>query len=299
MHRFFRSQARFVLMGLISLVSWELRFPVHVAAEEPVEMKVIAHISSEAGSKHRLLLAAHFSIAPGWHIYAKNPGESGLPTTIRWELPAGFTPQILHWPVPVRFSNDGQPKTFGYEREVVFVAEVAMPSDFPHGEPIPITGRASWLGCSPRSCVRDSHDTSFVLKVGEVPERMRQPASFFAEWISRDPVDALSHPAIRSIEPIPGAGATVVWNEQVSEIDFLPDEPAPRRSGGSGGQTVEVHSQSNEGGKLATEVVLVSSDGGAVSPVTGSLLFRGADGSRTGVKLIIPPESGKLERFVK
>ncbi len=279
-------------MVLISLAVWVLGFPAQgVGAEDPVEMKVVAHISSEAGSEKRLFLAAHFSIAPGWHIYAKNPGESGLPTTIRWELPAGFSHPSLHWPIPVRFSNEGQPKTFGYEGEVVLVAEVGIPTDFAQGNPIPITARASWLGCSPRSCVRDSNETSFVLKVGEVPERMREPASFFSGWIARDPVDAGSHPAIHSIEAITGVGVTVFWSEQVSEVDFLSDEPAPRRSGGGGGKSVEVRSRKNDGGNMATEVVLVSSDGGAVSPVKGSLLFRRADGSRSGIRLIIPHET--------
>ena len=32
----------------------------------------------------------------GWHTYAKDPGDSGLPTTIEWKLPKGFvqSPQI-------------------------------------------------------------------------------------------------------------------------------------------------------------------------------------------------------------
>ena len=28
---------------------------------------------------------------PHWHTYWKNPGDSGLPTTLQWQLPAGVT----------------------------------------------------------------------------------------------------------------------------------------------------------------------------------------------------------------
>src|SRR6476646_5612198 len=45
----------------------------------------------------------HLDIAPGWHTYWRNPGDSGLPTEISWKLPSGFSAGEIAWPVPQRF----------------------------------------------------------------------------------------------------------------------------------------------------------------------------------------------------
>src|SRR5690348_10936794 len=38
-------------------------------------------------------------IKPGWHIYWRNPGDSGLPTAIDWTLPPGYSAGPIRWPV--------------------------------------------------------------------------------------------------------------------------------------------------------------------------------------------------------
>ena len=40
----------------------------------------------------------------GWHSYWKNPGESGLETSIKTALPDGFVSKPLQWPTPQRYS---------------------------------------------------------------------------------------------------------------------------------------------------------------------------------------------------
>src|SRR5207248_2595837 len=39
---------------------------------------------------------------PGWHTYWKNPGQSGLPTTVTWELPPGVSAGEIQWPVTTK-----------------------------------------------------------------------------------------------------------------------------------------------------------------------------------------------------
>ena len=36
----------------------------------------------------------------GWHTYWQNPGDSGLPTTLEWKLPAGVEAGPIEWPAP-------------------------------------------------------------------------------------------------------------------------------------------------------------------------------------------------------
>ena len=48
------------------------------------------------------------AVKPGWHVYGQNPGDSGLPTAIDWELPPGFSQTVVarfsSW--PTRWDDD-------------------------------------------------------------------------------------------------------------------------------------------------------------------------------------------------
>jgi len=37
---------------------------------------------------------------PQWHTYWKNPGDSGLPTQLSWQLSAGAAAGQIAWPSP-------------------------------------------------------------------------------------------------------------------------------------------------------------------------------------------------------
>ena len=37
-----------------------------------------------------ITIATEINMADHWHVYWKNPGDSGLPVQIEWDLPAGF-----------------------------------------------------------------------------------------------------------------------------------------------------------------------------------------------------------------
>ena len=47
-------------------------------------------------------MALRQEIAPGWHTYWMNPGDSGEPPRIEWALPTGFTAGDIVWPHPER-----------------------------------------------------------------------------------------------------------------------------------------------------------------------------------------------------
>ena len=47
-----------------------------------------------------ITIALEELIAPEWHTYWKNPGDSGLPTQLQWQLPSGWSAGETHWPTP-------------------------------------------------------------------------------------------------------------------------------------------------------------------------------------------------------
>ncbi len=67
-----------------------------------------------------------FHLDPGWHVYWKNPGDSGTPPVIQWVLPPGFHAGALRWPVPVRLGS-GSVIDYGYTDQVLLMAPITAP----------------------------------------------------------------------------------------------------------------------------------------------------------------------------
>jgi len=73
-------------------------------------------------------------MAPHWHTYWQYSGDFGLPTEIKWELPAGYSAGAVQWPLPNRMVDGGNIITFGYSDGVMLLTEITPPpgaTDFP------------------------------------------------------------------------------------------------------------------------------------------------------------------------
>jgi len=72
-------------------------------------------------------LGLHFQLEKDWHIYWVNPGDSGQPPRVAWQLPAGFTAGEIEWPAPRRM---GTPSIvdFGYHDDVTLLVPVRAPA---------------------------------------------------------------------------------------------------------------------------------------------------------------------------
>src|SRR6476660_4787986 len=53
-------------------------------------------------------------IKPGWHVYWKNPGDSGIATSVDFKLPEGFSAGEAQFPVPQRIEAPGGIVNYGY-----------------------------------------------------------------------------------------------------------------------------------------------------------------------------------------
>src|SRR5574337_1136515 len=74
-----------------------------LAHAEPVVMTphVEAQLVSDklsAKPGQPVLVGLKLRMIPDWHTYWKNPGDSGLPTRIQWELPPGWKAGPIQWP---------------------------------------------------------------------------------------------------------------------------------------------------------------------------------------------------------
>src|SRR5690242_8329051 len=95
-----------LMVGLVMATSALARTaPPAPPIEDPVTARLVAETGSIAPGE-TVWLALHLEMRPGWHVYWRNPGDSGLPTEIAWKLPSGFTAGTIAWPTPEHFVVD-------------------------------------------------------------------------------------------------------------------------------------------------------------------------------------------------
>ena len=110
-----------------------------------------------------ITLALHLALDEGWHTYWRNPGDSGLPTTLAWKLPSGFAAGDIEWPAPKALPV-GPLVNYGYERDVLHLVTVTPPRDLEVGRNVALKARADWLVCK-EICIPDGADLELTLPV--------------------------------------------------------------------------------------------------------------------------------------
>jgi DsbC/DsbD-like thiol-disulfide interchange protein len=92
------------------------------------------------------LVGVLFDLEKGWHIYWVNPGDSGEPPKIQWQLPAGFQAKEIRWPTPVRLGA-GTVVDYGYEGRVLLPVPLEVPANYPVGKPVTLSANIRYLIC--------------------------------------------------------------------------------------------------------------------------------------------------------
>src|SRR5258706_12406789 len=82
--------AKFWLLGL--LLASPAAFPLsgNVVATDNVKAHLVSEGSAVAPGQS-FWVALDLNIRDGWHTYWRNPGDSGQATTLKCQLPPGFT----------------------------------------------------------------------------------------------------------------------------------------------------------------------------------------------------------------
>src|SRR5437016_3563708 len=73
-------------------------------------------------------LGIRFQLRDKWHIYWRNPGDSGEPPSVRWHLPDGVRADDIEWPMPKRIPV-GPLVSYGYEGDVVLPVRLRIPPE--------------------------------------------------------------------------------------------------------------------------------------------------------------------------
>jgi len=113
-----------------------------------------------------------------WHTYWMNPGDSGLPTKLAWQLPEGFQSGAITWPVPKRFTL-GELYNFGYDGEALLPVRIDVPANAAPGSSAHLAVQAKWLVCR-EECIPGKADLTLDLPVRAAGAPDSQVAALFA-----------------------------------------------------------------------------------------------------------------------
>ncbi len=143
--------------------------PAITVSQEVVATKLICENEKMIpGRRH--YLGVQLSMAPGWHIYYRDPGDIGVATNVKLFLPSGYSAGEAVWLKPKTFRDeDGAFVTYGYEVDTVIAIPVTVPSTAVPGSEIKVEAEVSWLACN-TSCQPGQAKLSLTITVASAGE---------------------------------------------------------------------------------------------------------------------------------
>ena len=101
----------------------------------------------------------------GWHAYWTNPGDAGLPATLRWTLPDGFAAGEPRYPTP-HVIPFGDLVTYGFDEPILLLVDIEVPAGLTASS-VALAAKARWVVCDDELCVPDQASLALTLPVGD------------------------------------------------------------------------------------------------------------------------------------
>ena len=212
-------------MKRIAALCLTLLIAVFSTAAYAAHTRVALLLSATAARPGETVMAAvRLQMDPGWHTYWRNGGESGGPTKIEWELPAGVTAGEIQWPVPEKFTMEGL-TTYVYHDQAMLLVSLNLANDLKPG-PLELKAKVSWLECE-RVCLQGSDTVSAKLEIGSTTQPSTDAALFEAAKAKLPGSDQKLNPHATWEKPIDEKTRTAIleWSDpdKSDRADFYPD----------------------------------------------------------------------------
>lgn len=153
---------RTLLATAVALAAWQAPALAAdaVVTTPQVRAELLAHAPQGVGAGKTVMLGLKLEHKPQWHTYWKNPGDSGLPTTLAWTLPAGLRVGEIEWPTPHRLPI-GPLLNYGYDGTLLLPVALQVPAEFKDST-LAVKLHAEWLVCKD-VCIPESGDFALAL----------------------------------------------------------------------------------------------------------------------------------------
>jgi DsbC/DsbD-like thiol-disulfide interchange protein len=170
---------------------------------------------------HPFYLGLHFQLEKGWHIYWVNPGDSGEPPRVTWQLPAGLTTGPMEWPAPQRLSHSSI-ADFGYEDAVMLIVPMHAPTNLAILEPARLGAEVKVLVCR-EICISGKVQLTLTLSVKSGPPLANpQTRGLFAAARKSLPRRAPANWKLSVNEAKDSFDLTAILGRQIKQAIFFP-----------------------------------------------------------------------------
>ena len=191
------------------LANWAFAAPSAVVTTPQLRAELLAHAPQGVQAGQRLWVGLKLTHQPDWHTYWRNPGDSGLPTQIEFNLPKGITAGEVQWPLPFKLKA-GSLTNYGFEKTVLLAVPLTVSQQFKPtaDQSLEIKAHANWLVCK-LECIPQEGD--FSLRIPVYSSLAIHTAAFDAVLADQP-------------QPLPNAKATTRFEAQrlVLQVTGLP-----------------------------------------------------------------------------
>ncbi len=178
--------SRLLLTGYMLGSAWAQTVPTAVVNTPQLRAELLAHAPQGVQAGQPLWVGLQLTHQPQWHTYWRNPGDSGLPTQIELNLPAGVTAGEVLFPLPHKLKA-GNLTNYGFEKTVLLAVPLTVSAQFKANatQTLDMQVHANWLVCrlecipqegdfalrSPINSSFASHSAAFEALLAEQPKQ--------------------------------------------------------------------------------------------------------------------------------
>jgi DsbC/DsbD-like thiol-disulfide interchange protein len=173
-------------------------------------------------------VAVIFDISNGWHLYWRNPGDSGLPPTVKFKAPPGVEIGPARWPAPVKRIEGDMLVNYVHEGRLMLVFPITVGKSFSDKD-IQLHADVDWLVCKEK-CVSGKGSLELTLPVSISTKPSKEVGLFRnAEPLFPVPSSGESSPfkglweGDNLVVQAPGA-ARIAFFPYINEEDVYPED---------------------------------------------------------------------------
>ncbi len=226
--------------------------------------------------------ALRLDLADGWHVYWKNPGDSGFQPTAEWANSPTVSAGEFRFPPPHAISLDPL-MNYGYEGEVILPFDLTIAPDAKAGDTLTIGALFDYLICAD-VCIPEAVTLSISVPVAAAPAIDRESSAVIGAALAKLPVNLTGRAAIERIDggfrigvADPAVAAAIV---NAADMRFFPNGP-------------EILHPPIQPAKFGPDGVVLDLQASAfatpTSVISGLLVIEGKDGSQLGWEVAPTP----------
>jgi len=150
-------------LGCLLGSAWAQGVPTAVVSTPQLRAELLAHAPQGVQAGQPLWVGLQLRHQPEWHTYWRNPGDSGLPTQLELNLPAGITAGDVLFPLPHKLKA-GNLTNYGFEKTVLLAVPLTVSKQFKANasQTLDLQVHANWLVCR-LECIPQEGD--FALRI--------------------------------------------------------------------------------------------------------------------------------------